>query len=82
LKIELNRIENEKKIPILDLNIEGVFELRNQSFDATYILVLPTNNLDEVIDKTREWLHNWGTEEEEDIETWVETAKKEIEMFK
>ena len=82
LKSELERIKKEGKIPLLDIDIQGATQLHKNKINANFVFVLPCKDVSKVLEVTRKRLEHRGTETEEQINKRIETASKEIDLFK
>jgi guanylate kinase len=74
LKSELQRIWNEGKAPVLDIDVKGAIHVQQQFPDATLSLFIEPPSVDEL--KRR--LMSRGTETEESLNTRVNKASYEI----
>ena len=74
LKAELQRIWNEGKIPVLDIDVKGAIHIQQQYPDATLSLFIEPPTIDEL--KRR--LTGRGTESEESLQARVNKAAYEI----
>ena len=74
LKSEMNRIWNEGKVPLLDIDVKGAIHVEQQYPEATLSLFIEPPSIDEL--KRR--LRSRGTESEEAIEARVSKAAYEI----
>jgi len=74
LKSELERIWNEKKIPLLDIDIKGAIHVQQQySGECLTIFVEPPS-----VDELKKRLLSRGTETEESLQARVNKASYEI----
>ena len=74
LKSELERIWNENKIPILDIDVKGAIHVQQQYKKKTLSIFIEPPSVDEL--KNR--LHSRGTETKESIAARVNKAAYEI----
>jgi guanylate kinase len=74
LKSEMNRIWNEGKVPLLDIDVKGAIHVEQQYPEATLSLFIEPPSIDEL--KRR--LRSRGTESEDAIEARVSKAAYEI----
>lgn len=74
LKTELQRIWNEKKIPILDIDVKGAIHIQQQYKGQTLAIFIEPPSVDEL--KRR--LESRGTESPESIATRINKAAYEI----
>ncbi|CAI2380616.1 unnamed protein product [Moneuplotes crassus] len=80
---ELDRIKKEKRIPVLDIDVQGASKVHSKGIASLFIFVKPidSDNLDEIRKVLSERLHGRGTENEEQIQGRVDKAAGEIEAF-
>lgn len=74
LKSEMQRIWNEGKVPLLDIDVKGAIHIEQQYPDTTLSLFIEPPSIEEL--KRR--LHSRGTESKEAIEARVSKAEYEI----
>ena len=80
---ELDRIKAEKKIPVLDIDVQGATKVHDKKIASLFLFVKPadTDDLDETRKILRERLTGRATENEEQINGRVEKAAGEIEAY-
>ncbi|WP_295162697.1 guanylate kinase [uncultured Brachyspira sp.] len=71
---ELEKADDENKILILDIDIQGALYIKNNGIDANYIFISPPSM--EILKKR---LEDRGTETEESIKLRLWNAKRELE---
>lgn len=77
-KKSCDQISKSGKICVLDVELQGVKNLKNNlNFDANYILILPPS-----LEKLEQRLRQRGTETEESINKRLEHARKDMEAVK
>ncbi len=69
--------EDGKKIPILDIDLQGVLSVKKTDLNARYIFLAPPS-----IEELRERLSKRGTETPESLQKRIDTASKELEESK
>jgi guanylate kinase len=74
LKAELERIWNEGKIPVLDIDVKGAIHIQQQFPDTTLSVFIEPPSIDEL----RKRLSGRGTESEESLMARVNKASYEI----
>ena len=78
LKSELNRIFNQDKAAIFDVDVAGGLNIKKKYFNESLaIFIMPPS-----IDVLRERLRNRGSESEESLKIRIGNAKKEISRNK
>lgn len=70
---EINRISQEQKYCILDLDVQGAMTIRASNTPALFLFIAPGS-----CELLRERLQKRGTETEEQIEKRIKNAKKEL----
>ncbi|CAI2381366.1 unnamed protein product [Moneuplotes crassus] len=80
---ELDRIKSEKKIPVLDIDVQGATKVNSKGIDSVFIFIKPTDSedIEEVRKILSDRLHGRGTENEEQIQGRIDQAAGEIEAF-
>ncbi|OBT86352.1 hypothetical protein VE02_03794 [Pseudogymnoascus sp. 03VT05] len=73
----IERLTKEGKVVILDIEMEGVKQIKNTSLDARYVFIAPPN-----FEALEFRLRGRGTEKEESIQKRLEQAKAELEYSK
>ncbi|GMM38394.1 guanylate kinase [Saccharomycopsis crataegensis] len=66
-----------KRIPILDIDLQGVLSVKKTDLDARYIFLSPPS-----IEELRQRLEKRGTETPESLQKRIDTASKELEESK
>lgn len=74
LKSELERIWNEGKVPMLDIDVKGAIHVQQQYPDQSLSVFIEPPSVDEL----RKRLQSRGTETEESLQTRVNKASYEI----
>jgi guanylate kinase len=74
LKSELERIWNNKQVPVLDIDVKGAIHVQEQYPDTTLSIFIDPPSVDEL--KRR--LSSRGTETEESLQTRINKASYEI----
>lgn len=67
----------QKRVPILDIDLQGVLSVKKTDLDARYIFLSPPS-----IETLRQRLEGRGTETPESLQKRIETAAKEMEESK
>jgi guanylate kinase len=75
-KKEIDRILSLKKIPILDIDVQGARSMRQKLDNAVFIFILPPS-----LSILRERLISRGTEAPEQIELRLDNAAEEIRLY-
>ena len=65
------------KVVVLDIEMEGVKQVKKSHIDARFVFIAPPNN-----DELERRLRSRGTEKEESIKLRLERAKDELEFGK
>ena len=73
-KKELTRIRKLKKVPILEIDVQGARKVHDQKIDSNFVFIDPPS-----LELLEERLRGRGTESEEQIQLRTENARKEIE---
>jgi guanylate kinase len=74
LKSELERIWNERKIPVLDIDVKGAIHVQQQFNEGTLSLFIEPPSVDEL----KKRLQSRGTETEESLAARVNKASYEL----
>ncbi|KFY39620.1 hypothetical protein V495_05865 [Pseudogymnoascus sp. VKM F-4514 (FW-929)] len=73
----IERLTKEGKVVILDIEMEGVKQIKNTTLDARYVFIAPPN-----FEALESRLRGRGTEKEESIQKRLQQAKAELEYSK
>lgn len=75
---ELERISNENKIPIFEIDVQGAEKVFRRKLGCNFLFILPCENLEETEDYLRERLTGRGTETQEQIDIRVHNSQEEV----
>ena len=75
-KAAIHKIQNEKKIPLLDIDIQGALKFEKAFPDSNFLTVLPKS-----LAQLRERLIKRGTENEKTLETRLGNATEECRIL-
>ncbi|XP_022204091.2 guanylate kinase isoform X1 [Nilaparvata lugens] len=64
---------NEKKVCVLDIDIQGVKQVKNTDLDAVYVFIKPPN-----MEELEQRLRNRGSETEESLQSRIKAAKADM----
>ena len=71
---ELERIKNESKVPVLDIDVQGATKVHNKQIDSVFIFILPCKDVLKPTDSTSEM-----TLSEEQIEKVTSVLRERLE---
>ena len=74
-KAEIERIQSQGRIPILDIDVQGMLKMKANNIPMCSVFIMPPS-----LSELRHRLNQRGTEEMEEIARRLELAKKEIEQ--
>lgn len=80
-KRELVRIQDMKKVPLLEIDTQGAKVVHDQEIDANFVFIKPCGDLADASELLRSRLVGRGTESEEQINTRVANSKAEFDLY-
>ena len=75
-KSQINQIQQSKKIPLLDIDVQGALKFNKAFPDSNFVAILPPS-----IDSLKERLIGRGTETEKTLKTRIGNAQKEMDTI-
>lgn len=75
-KTQITNIQNAKKIPLLDIDVQGAIKFEKAFPDSNFIAVVPPS-----VDSLRERLQRRGTETEKAMATRLANAPGELDLM-
>ena len=80
---ELDRIKGEKKIPLLDIDVQGAAKVHNRQIESVFLFIFPSDpsDMDKVKEILETRLRGRGTDSEEQIQTRLKNTTTEIELY-